>query len=234
MTVDGTPVRFRQAFLRAALGLVDFFLIPIGFVAVVSALVSPRDQRLGDLAAGTLVVRERSAGADVAPAQFRAAVGLRARTPRRSTSPPSARASTRSSARSCCGPATSASARASTWRCASANPVAVRIGHTPPPDVHPHAFLECVAARWQLTHAPRPAAVPDEPPYGSRQRDYGRAAARLDHAHPAGRQLAAAVAAGDAGHAPLPAAGTPTARAAASAAAPTRRTHRRRPTDAHR
>ena len=72
---DGTSERFQQAFLRAAVRLVDFFLIPIGFVAVVSALLSPRDQRLGDMAAGTLVVRERSAGADVAPAWFRPPYG---------------------------------------------------------------------------------------------------------------------------------------------------------------
>ena len=61
VSVDGTSERFQQAFLRATVGLVDFFLIPIGFVAVVSALLSPRDQRLGDMAAGTIVVRERSA-----------------------------------------------------------------------------------------------------------------------------------------------------------------------------
>ncbi len=73
--VDGTTVRFQQAFLRAAVGIVDFFLIPIGFIAVVSALLSPRDQRLGDMAAGTFVVRERSATADVAPAWFRPPYG---------------------------------------------------------------------------------------------------------------------------------------------------------------
>ena len=57
---DGTTVRFQQAFLRAAVGIVDFLLIPVGFVAVVTVLLSPRDQRLGDMAANTLVVRERS------------------------------------------------------------------------------------------------------------------------------------------------------------------------------
>lgn len=62
VTVEGAPVRFRHTAIRAMVGLVDFLLPPLGPVAVVSVLVSPRDQRLGDLAAGTIVLRERSAG----------------------------------------------------------------------------------------------------------------------------------------------------------------------------
>ncbi len=67
---DGTPERFQQAFLRSTVGFVDFLLIPIGAIAVAAVLVSRRDQRLGDMAAGTLVVRERSAKTLVAPALF--------------------------------------------------------------------------------------------------------------------------------------------------------------------
>src|SRR5918998_996359 len=70
VSADGTTVRFQQAFLRAAVGIVDFLLVPVGFVAVGRGLFFPRDQRLGDLAAGTLVVRERSASTYVAPAWF--------------------------------------------------------------------------------------------------------------------------------------------------------------------
>ena len=61
VTVEGAPVQFRHAAIRAIVGLVDFLLPPLGPVAVVSVLLSPQDQRLGDLAAGTIVLRERSA-----------------------------------------------------------------------------------------------------------------------------------------------------------------------------
>lgn len=62
VTVEGAPVRFRHAAIRAMVGLVDFLLPPLGPVAVISVLMTRRDQRLGDLAAGTIVLRERSAG----------------------------------------------------------------------------------------------------------------------------------------------------------------------------
>jgi uncharacterized RDD family membrane protein YckC len=156
---DGTTEGFQQAFLRAAVGLVDFFLIPIGFVAVVSALLSPRDQRLGDMAAGTLVVRERSAGTAVAPALFRPPYGWERYAGSLDVS--------------AIGDEQYAVVRNFLLRVPQltvgarehlavriANPVAVRIGHTPPAYVHPQAFLECVAAQWQRTHAPSPGGVP--------------------------------------------------------------------------
>lgn len=61
VTIEGAPVRFRHAAIRAMVGFVDFLTPPLGPVAVLSVLASPRDQRLGDMAAGTIVVRERSA-----------------------------------------------------------------------------------------------------------------------------------------------------------------------------
>ena len=55
---DGSPVGFFTSAVRNVLRLVDF--LPSGYlVGIVSILVSRRNQRLGDLAAGTLVVRER-------------------------------------------------------------------------------------------------------------------------------------------------------------------------------
>lgn len=59
VTVEGAPVRFRHAALRAMLGLVDFWLPPGGAVAVLSILGSARHQRLGDVVAGTLVLHDR-------------------------------------------------------------------------------------------------------------------------------------------------------------------------------
>ncbi len=74
-TVDGGPVRFRHAAIRAMLGLVDFLVPPVGGTAVVSALCSPRSQRLGDLVAGTVVVRERVPITDVGAVWFPSPIG---------------------------------------------------------------------------------------------------------------------------------------------------------------
>jgi uncharacterized RDD family membrane protein YckC len=65
---DGGPIRFRHALVRGALGVVEI-LMTFGILACVSSLVSERGRRLGDVFAGTLVVRERmpSARAEGAP-----------------------------------------------------------------------------------------------------------------------------------------------------------------------
>jgi uncharacterized RDD family membrane protein YckC len=55
---DGGPIRFRHALVRGALGVVEI-LLTTGVVACVASLVSARGRRLGDVFAGTLVVRER-------------------------------------------------------------------------------------------------------------------------------------------------------------------------------
>jgi uncharacterized RDD family membrane protein YckC len=55
---DGSPITFFPSAVRNVLRVVD--LLPsVYLVGVVSILVTRRNQRLGDLAAGTLVVRER-------------------------------------------------------------------------------------------------------------------------------------------------------------------------------
>jgi hypothetical protein len=62
---DGGPIRFRQALVRGLTGLVvDFYGISAftGGVAVITSLASPRGRRLGDMLAGTIVVRERVPG----------------------------------------------------------------------------------------------------------------------------------------------------------------------------
>lgn len=58
---DGGPIRFRHALVRAVIGaFVEKPGLTIGLAALLSAGVSTRAQRLGDLAAGTVVLRERS------------------------------------------------------------------------------------------------------------------------------------------------------------------------------
>ncbi|MGX1676354.1 RDD family protein [Streptomyces sp. NPDC055400] len=55
---DGGPIRFRHALVRGAVGVVEI-LMTFGVVACIASLVSERGRRLGDVFAGTLVVRER-------------------------------------------------------------------------------------------------------------------------------------------------------------------------------
>ncbi|GGZ17247.1 RDD family protein [Streptomyces poonensis] len=55
---DGGPIRFRHALVRGAVGIVEI-LMTFGVVACIASLVSARGRRLGDVFAGTLVVRER-------------------------------------------------------------------------------------------------------------------------------------------------------------------------------
>jgi uncharacterized RDD family membrane protein YckC len=62
---DGGPIRFRHALVRGALGVVEI-LMTFGILACVASLVSERGRRLGDVFAGTLVVRERMPTARVA------------------------------------------------------------------------------------------------------------------------------------------------------------------------
>jgi uncharacterized RDD family membrane protein YckC len=55
---DGGPIRFRQALVRALVGVPELWLTA-GSVALITSLVNPQGKRLGDLLAGTYAVRVR-------------------------------------------------------------------------------------------------------------------------------------------------------------------------------
>ncbi|WP_232666209.1 RDD family protein [Pseudonocardia sp. TRM90224] len=60
---DGGPIRFRQALARGLAGfVVDFgiFSFFTGAIGLITSLISPRGRRVGDMLAGTVVVRERA------------------------------------------------------------------------------------------------------------------------------------------------------------------------------
>jgi len=76
VTEEGAPVAPRHAFIRSAVGVIDFLVPPGGLFAVVSSLLSSKGQRLGDLLAGTIVLRERSAAAPSMAVWFNAPAGL--------------------------------------------------------------------------------------------------------------------------------------------------------------
>lgn len=59
VTVEGGPIRFRHAAIRAVIGIVEL-LSTMGVPAILTCLTSSRSQRLGDMAAGTIVVRSRA------------------------------------------------------------------------------------------------------------------------------------------------------------------------------
>jgi uncharacterized RDD family membrane protein YckC len=55
---DGGPERFRQALMRALAAVLEIWLT-LGFLALVSSLLSAGGKRLGDIFAGTFVITER-------------------------------------------------------------------------------------------------------------------------------------------------------------------------------
>jgi uncharacterized RDD family membrane protein YckC len=147
VTKEGAPVRFRHAAIRALLGIVDF-LVMGGFFAVVFILLTRDNQRLGDLVAGTLVLRERSALAAPAPVSFAPPPGLEAYA---ATLDPSG-----------IGTEEYLAVRTFLTRAASlapgpraalamqlANPLAARLRPPPPAGISPEAYLRCVAAAYQ-------------------------------------------------------------------------------------
>src|SRR5882724_10560234 len=60
---DGRPITFFEAMVRNLLRDFDIMPIPFYSVGLVSIFASAKDQRVGDLVAGTVVVREREAEA---------------------------------------------------------------------------------------------------------------------------------------------------------------------------
>ena len=153
VTTSGGPIGFREAAIRGALGVVEIMLTA-GLVAFVAVFATERDQRIGDLVAGTLVVRERSAAKVPAARTF---------------VPPLAAQEYASGldvtlltgedyllARSYFDRAHSLQPEA---RSALAGQVASRMVHRlgtiPPVGMPPDIFLLCVVAAYQRRYAPR-------------------------------------------------------------------------------
>jgi uncharacterized RDD family membrane protein YckC len=162
VTKEGAPVRFRHAAIRALLGLVDF-AIASGFFAIVFILFTRDNQRLGDLVAGTLVLRERSGLAAPAPVSFAAPAGLEGYAATLDTS----------------GLTTEEYLAVRTFllRAASlppapraalalqlANPLAARLRPPPPAGISPEVYLSCVAAAHQQRQRPAVPAPPAPEP----------------------------------------------------------------------
>src|SRR4051812_36199087 len=156
VTREGAPVRFRHASIRSALWLIDGLLF-FGSVGVIAILATRDNVRLGDMAAGTLVVRERTgarapqatwfgvppgceqyvATLDVSGLTSADYEAVRAMLLRAPSLPPNVR-----------------------WHLSSQLGVHVagRIHHRPPEWTTPELFLACVAAAHQQRYAARAVA----------------------------------------------------------------------------
>jgi uncharacterized RDD family membrane protein YckC len=74
LSVTGRPARIDEAILRNLLRVVD--QLPGAYaIGIVTMLMSPRNQRLGDLAAGTVVVHEKALSAPIMTVAAPAGVG---------------------------------------------------------------------------------------------------------------------------------------------------------------
>jgi uncharacterized RDD family membrane protein YckC len=56
---DGGPIRARHAIIRGLLAVIELYWTA-GSIALITSLLNPRGKRLGDLVAGTYVIRERT------------------------------------------------------------------------------------------------------------------------------------------------------------------------------
>ncbi|HEX8196651.1 MAG TPA: RDD family protein [Pyrinomonadaceae bacterium] len=71
---DGRPITFWEAAARNLLRNFDMMPLPFYSIGLISVFVSSRDQRIGDLFAGTVVVRERQTEAPTFEQVFAASV----------------------------------------------------------------------------------------------------------------------------------------------------------------
>ena len=159
VTVEGAPIRFRHAALRMMGGLVDRYLPPIGVTGTLFVLAGARRQRIGDLMAGTIVIRDPER-TGLPPAiwfpvppgyeQFAASIDPTAMTVDQYTVVRSflmRNAELTEAARY--GVASDLAGR-----------LAAALGHSSSTPIHPEAFLLCAISRYQRRNFPeyQPAA----------------------------------------------------------------------------
>jgi uncharacterized RDD family membrane protein YckC len=152
VTTEGGPIGFRQAALRGALLLFDVVLFPVALVGLGAIVLSRRHQRLGDLAAGTLVVRDRRATLTPAvPYVFVAPFGWEGYAATVDVGRLDDAWYRTIRAFLLRGPQFATGARA-TLAVDLAEAVVARLGNRPPPGTPPELFLTAVAAAYQQRH----------------------------------------------------------------------------------
>jgi uncharacterized RDD family membrane protein YckC len=174
VTAEGAPVRFRHAATRVVLLQAELFL-PV--LALLSMALTRQNQRLGDLFAGTIVLRERSGAAPAVAVRFPAPSGWEGFVATLDTSglTPDQYGTVRRYLMRVGDLEPSARAALAVRL---AQPVALRLHHTPPAELSPELYLVCVASAYQLRHgAPplpwervpgfSPEVAADAPPVGA-------------------------------------------------------------------
>ncbi|MDQ6909187.1 MAG: RDD family protein [Actinomycetota bacterium] len=161
VTKEGAPVRFRHAAIRTALGIVDFGLT-LGSAAIISVLTTHDNQRLGDLVAGTIVLRERSGLRAPAPVGFYVPPGLEPYAGALDLAGLTGQDYEAVRMFLVRAPSLPHDVRAN-LAVQIANPLAARVRPPPPQGTFPEAFLACLAAVYQ--HRQRALApLPPPPP----------------------------------------------------------------------
>ncbi len=69
---DGSPVRFRQALVRALVGVFEIWTFLLAPVGLITSIISVRGKRVGDVFAGTYVIQERVPARRALPTEFAA------------------------------------------------------------------------------------------------------------------------------------------------------------------
>ncbi len=164
VTRQGAPVHFRHAAVRGLIGLGEVLALPV--VGVLSMLASANDQRLGDMAAGTIVIRERAAAHQAWPVVFYPPPGWERYVASLDVSAMSA--GEYETVRSFLLRAHEmAPVPRSNLAVRLAGPLADRWHQPVPPGVGPDLWLACVASAYQRHHAPSAGSPPGiPPPYG--------------------------------------------------------------------
>jgi uncharacterized RDD family membrane protein YckC len=162
VTKEGAPERFRHAAIRSALMLVDFWLA-FGGIGAITMLCTQDSQRLGDLAAGTLVLRERSGAMAAQPITFMPPPGWEPYAA--SLDPGQVNEEQYGLVRSFLLRVHELSPGARHHLSVKlADGMARTMRHQAPPGVHPEPFLICVAAAYQRLHSGgNPAWGPNGP-----------------------------------------------------------------------
>lgn len=153
VTVEGAPVRFRHAAIRGVLGLFEV-QSTTGAIAVIAILLTARNQRLGDLAAGTVVLRERSGLGAPVPVTFAVPVGLEAFTASLDTATMSTEDYAAVRAFLIRAPTLPPSV-CTDLAYRLAHPIASRVRPEPPTGLAAETYLACVAAAYQRRSSPQ-------------------------------------------------------------------------------
>ena len=168
VTVEGAPIRFRHALIRAGADMIDLYglgilIVAPGIVGAIAIAASKRSQRLGDIVAGTIVVRERTGAPRAAPTTFGVPPGWEAYAGTVDVS--GLDAHSYQSVRSYLLRAAGLRAEARVQVAGElARSIAARIRHVPPAGVTPELFLAVVAANVQARGGERPAMSVDAAP----------------------------------------------------------------------